>query len=90
LAPLKAVAGRADVRFVANRRRDDDQYRSVLSEGDRTHRADTARTTYATKGGSGIKVGVMSDGVNSLAAFDCQQQSQRRLHGYFRTGGIGR
>jgi subtilisin-like proprotein convertase family protein len=39
---------------------------SVLSEGDRTHAADTARTRYKVTG-TGVKVCALSDGVDSLA-----------------------
>ena len=39
---------------------------SVTSQGDTTHRALTARGTFNTDG-SGIKIGVLSDGVDSLA-----------------------
>ena len=38
-----------------------------ISEGDQTHRANLARTTFGVSG-AGIKVGVLSDGVNSLAS----------------------
>ncbi|MEC3979215.1 S8 family peptidase [Amycolatopsis sp. H20-H5] len=37
-----------------------------VSEGDKAHGADTARTTYGVSG-SGVKVCVLSDGVNSLS-----------------------
>jgi hypothetical protein len=37
-----------------------------VSEGDTTHRAALARTTFGVSG-AGIKIGVLSDGVNSLA-----------------------
>ncbi|MET8999945.1 S8 family serine peptidase [Amycolatopsis sp. NPDC004169] len=37
-----------------------------VSEGDKAHGADTARTTYGVSG-SGVKVCVLSDGVDSLA-----------------------
>ncbi|GAA2892885.1 hypothetical protein Acy02nite_40230 [Actinoplanes cyaneus] len=40
---------------------------SVVSEGDRTHAADTARTRYKVTG-TGVKVCALSDGVSSLAA----------------------
>lgn len=40
---------------------------SVLSEGDRTHAADTARTKYKVTG-TGVKVCALSDGVDSLEA----------------------
>jgi subtilase family protein/Calx-beta domain-containing protein len=39
---------------------------SVTSEGDTTHRAVTARGTFNTDG-TGVKIGVLSDGVSSLA-----------------------
>ncbi|MBB2947776.1 subtilisin-like proprotein convertase family protein [Actinoplanes lutulentus] len=39
---------------------------SVISEGDRTHAADTARTRYKVTG-TGVKVCALSDGVDSLA-----------------------
>ena len=38
-----------------------------VSEGDNAHRADQARTTFSVDG-SGVTVGVLSDGVDSLAA----------------------
>jgi hypothetical protein len=37
------------------------------SEGDQTHRAALARTTYSVNG-TGVKIGVLSDGVTNLAA----------------------
>lgn len=40
---------------------------SVDAQSDRTHRADSARAIYGVDG-TGIKIGVLSDGVNSLAA----------------------
>ncbi|AEV87635.1 Neuroendocrine convertase 1 [Actinoplanes sp. SE50] len=40
---------------------------SVVSEGDRTHAADTARTRFKISG-VGVKVCALSDGVDSLAA----------------------
>jgi hypothetical protein len=39
---------------------------SRSSEGDVTHRANTARTTFNTDG-TGVRIGVMSNGVNSIA-----------------------
>ena len=38
-----------------------------VSEGDVTHRADLARSTFGVSG-AGVKIGVLSNGVNSLAA----------------------
>jgi hypothetical protein len=40
---------------------------TIVSEGDRTHRADDARATYGYSG-EGIKVGVLSDSYNSLGS----------------------
>lgn len=40
---------------------------SQISEGDATHRSDLARTDYALSG-TGIRIGILSDGVDSLAA----------------------
>jgi hypothetical protein len=65
---LETVAARAEVRFLEPAAQATTNVGSVTSQGDRTHRADTARATLPTTGGSGIKVGVLSDGVNSLAA----------------------
>jgi hypothetical protein len=83
LSALDAIAGRADVAEVkpaaqattwsepGNR----DLREAVaaqaaaatqVSEGDKAHGADTARTTYGVSG-SGVKVCVLSDGVDSLA-----------------------
>lgn len=39
---------------------------SQVSEGDATHKADLARSTYGVSG-AGLKIGVLSDGVESLA-----------------------
>ncbi len=64
---LEALAGHPQVRFVSPAAMATTNLGSVTSEGDRTHRANTARTTFAVNG-TGLKVGVLSDGVNSLAA----------------------
>ncbi|MEP7337595.1 MAG: S8 family serine peptidase [Acidobacteriota bacterium] len=40
---------------------------SVTSQGDTTHRAGTARTTFGVNG-AGVRIGVISNGVNNLAA----------------------
>ena len=64
---VEALAAREDVRSIGPAAMGTTNVGSALTQGDRTHRADTARAnTGAT--GSGIKIGVMSDGVNSLAA----------------------
>ncbi len=39
---------------------------AVVSEGDITHRANVARAAFSTTG-AGVKIGVLSDGVNTLA-----------------------
>jgi len=38
-----------------------------VSEGDTTHGAQLARSVFTTANGNGVRVGVLSDGVNSLA-----------------------
>ena len=63
---LENLAARSDVRFVEPAAEATTNVGSVLSQGDRTHRAVTARTTLGVDG-TGIKIGVLSDGVNSLA-----------------------
>jgi hypothetical protein len=40
---------------------------SVTSEGDKAHKADVARATYGVSG-TGLKIGVLSDGVSNLSA----------------------
>ncbi|SFW72007.1 S8 family serine peptidase [Amycolatopsis australiensis] len=81
LSAVDAIAGRADVTEVqpaaqattwterANARQAAAAQVAAatqVSEGDRAHGADTARTTYGVSG-SGVKVCVLSDGVDSLA-----------------------
>ncbi|SEF37197.1 Subtilase family protein [Amycolatopsis pretoriensis] len=83
LAAVDAIAGRADVAEVRPAaqattwsepgNRDFRQAAAAqaaaatqVSEGDKAHGADTARTTYGVSG-SGVKVCVLSDGVDSLA-----------------------
>ncbi|GAB3166363.1 S8 family serine peptidase [Amycolatopsis stemonae] len=80
LSAVDAIAGRADVAEVkpasqAMTWTERDARANVaaraaaatqVSEGDKAHGADTARTTYGVSG-SGIKVCVLSDGVDSLA-----------------------
>jgi subtilisin-like proprotein convertase family protein len=64
---VETLAARGDVRSIGPAALAITNVGSALSQGDRTHRADTARAlTGAT--GSGVKIGVLSDGVNSLAA----------------------
>ncbi|MBL9115254.1 MAG: choice-of-anchor D domain-containing protein [Verrucomicrobiaceae bacterium] len=63
---LEAVAARPEVTLVEPAVQATTNLGPVLSEGDRTHRADTARSTFGVDG-AGIKIGVLSDGVTSLA-----------------------
>ncbi|WP_326564937.1 S8 family serine peptidase [Amycolatopsis rhabdoformis] len=78
LAAVDRIAARGDVAGVAPAAqamtwREQDSKRALVaqavtqvSEGDKAHGADTARAQYGVTG-SGIKVCVLSDGVNSLA-----------------------
>lgn len=68
VAAFEALAARPDVRFIEPAAVAQTNTGPVTSEGDRTHRANTARATFPTNGGSGVKIGVLSDGVASLAA----------------------
>lgn len=68
VAFMESVAGRAEVRFIAPAALPKMRVGSVSGEGDRTHRADLARLRFPTNGGAGIKIGVLSDGVDSLGA----------------------
>ena len=63
---LETLAGSPDVVNI----RPPDQYqlhKVNTSEGDRTHRADTARTTFGFDG-TGVKIGIISDSVEALAS----------------------
>jgi hypothetical protein len=62
---LEALAGLPEVRFITPRQ--GYLVNAVTSEGDVAHAADSARTTYGIDG-TGVKVGILSDGVDSLAA----------------------
>ena len=64
---IEALAARDDVSYVQPAVLATTNLGTVVSQGDRTHRANTARTSLGVDG-TGIKIGVMSDGVNSLAA----------------------
>jgi len=64
---VETLAARPDVRFIRPAVEATTDTGSVNSEGDRTHRVNTARASFGANG-SGVKVGVLSDGVNSLAA----------------------
>jgi hypothetical protein len=64
---LEALAARGDVQFVEPAVGNSVDVGAVVTEGVRTHRVDTARATFGVDG-TGIKIGVLSDGINSLAA----------------------
>lgn len=65
LGGLRTLASRADIKSI--RRNRGFEVRKVnTSEGDVTHRTNVARGTFQVDG-SGIKIGVLSDGVDSLA-----------------------
>ncbi len=66
VAQAEALAGRTDVKFIRPADQAETNVGTVTSQGDVTHRADTARTTFAVNGG-GVKVGVMSDSTDHLA-----------------------
>ena len=66
LDQLENLAGLADVKFIGRARRAQTNTGSVDSEGDVTHRANTARSTFAVNG-QGVKVGVLSDSIDYLA-----------------------
>ncbi|MCX6873973.1 MAG: S8 family serine peptidase [Verrucomicrobia bacterium] len=67
LAQIEALAAREDVTFIRPAVEAVTNVGSVTSEGDVAHRADTARTQFNVTG-AGVKVGVMSDSVDHLAA----------------------
>ncbi len=67
LAQIEPLAGRKDVRFIQPAVTFRTNVGSVTSEGDVAHRANTARTTFGFDG-TGVKVGVLSDSVDFLAA----------------------
>lgn len=62
---LETLAARADVRSIGPAAEAATRIGSTLSEGDRTHKARLARTNLGVTG-HGVKIGVLSDGVNSL------------------------
>ena len=66
-ASIEELAGRADIRQIRPADRAVTNVGTVTSQGDVTHAANTARTTFGVSG-AGVKVGVLSDGVDSLAA----------------------
>lgn len=64
---IEILAARPDVRFVEPAAEGMTNLGTVASEADRTHRTGTARASFGVDG-TGMKIGVLSDGVNSLAA----------------------
>jgi hypothetical protein len=67
LTNLEEVAASPDVRFISPPVVGHVETGTTDSEGDTTHRAISARSAFGVSG-VGIKVGVLSDGVQSLAA----------------------
>jgi hypothetical protein len=65
LANIEQLAGRGEVKFVEPAVRA--MNNTVDSQGDYTHQANTARTTFGVNG-TGVKVGVLSDSVDYLAS----------------------
>jgi len=64
LAALELLAERDDVHSL---RPADRAFTRVVSEGDVAHRADAVRSQYGVDG-SGVRIGVLSDGVGSLSS----------------------
>jgi uncharacterized repeat protein (TIGR01451 family) len=62
---LESLAELPEVRFIAPRQRS--LVNTVTTQGDVAHAAASVRSTYGIDG-TGVKVGVLSDGVDSLAA----------------------
>ncbi|HEY5914946.1 MAG TPA: proprotein convertase P-domain-containing protein [Verrucomicrobiae bacterium] len=67
LAFAEQLAGRADVKLVRPATKPEQDTGSVDSEGDTTHGAILARAGFGVDG-AGVKVGVLSDSVDHLAA----------------------
>lgn len=67
LGHIQSLAASPDVTFIKPALAPLFAAGSVVSEGDATHRALLARTTFGVNG-SGVRIGVLSDGVASLAA----------------------
>ncbi len=67
VAAMEPLAERNDVQIMRPADKMITNLGTVVTEGDRTHRADAARATFGVTG-AGIKIGVMSNGVDSLAA----------------------
>ena len=66
LANIEVLAARTEVKFVEPAVRA--MNNAVDSEGDYTHQANTARTTFGVNG-TGVKIGVLSDSVDYLEQF---------------------
>jgi len=66
LEALESLAGRVEVQSL---RPADQAFTRVVSEGDVAHRADSVRAQYAVDG-TGVSIGVLSDGVDSLVALE--------------------
>lgn len=66
-APRDRVIAGAALRSLVQRAMQNANVGSKTSQGDVTHRADTARSTYVVDG-TGVKIGVLSNGVDGLAA----------------------
>ena len=64
---LQAIAELPEVRFIKPQQKFVVHAGSQTTQGDVAHAAATARTTYGING-TGVKVGVLSDGVDSLAS----------------------
>jgi hypothetical protein len=64
---VEAIADLPEVRQISPRQDFMLNTGSQTSQGDAAHAADAARSTYSING-AGVKVGVLSDGVDSLAA----------------------
>ncbi|HJV36669.1 S8 family serine peptidase [Geomonas sp.] len=63
---LERIAGWSDIRFISTQFKN--QFNSApKTEGDVTHKGDVARSSFSVNG-SGVKVGVISNGVQSLAS----------------------
>jgi hypothetical protein len=63
LEQIESLAALADV--ISIRRADEAQTELITSEGDVTHRANIARSTFGVSG-AGVKIGVLSDSVDYL------------------------
>jgi uncharacterized repeat protein (TIGR01451 family) len=66
LEQVEELASRADVKFIRRAVKAQTNTGSVTSEGDVTHRANVARSTFGISG-QGVKVGVLSDSIDYLA-----------------------